>query len=379
MIRRIYLHNFRSFLNFEIELGPFQLLMGPNGAGKTALFDALEGIRQLVGEGRRVHEVFPPSELSTGFSAREDASMRMELDLEGNEGRYQYGLVIEFDTEQGLQRIGEEWLTYSGESSGGRLFYLAQGQAHLYRDDHSEGPVFPMDWHQSGVGFLMRSRDNTRLSWFKEQVQRQVIVKLAPREMQDESRQEASRPSGDLGNFADWYRHLQQADPECILELTEDLRERLPGFRSLRFRDAGEGKLLYADFESQSGGTHSLRFCQLSDGQRALVALYTLLHAFPEGEEAPTICIDEPENFLALPEIQPWLDQLSDTVEQGHLQVLLISHHPRLMNFLAAEQGVWLERDRDVGPTRARAIGPTEGDAPVKLDELVERGWLHGS
>ena len=198
MLRRVYLHNFRSFLNFEVELSEFQLFMGPNGTGKTALFDALNGVRQLIGEGGRVYDVFPPSELSSGFS-NQDAVMSLELDLEGNGGLYQYGLMIEFDKEQGLQRIGEEWLSYNG----GRLFYARQGEAHLYRDDYSEGPVFPMDWHQSGVGFLMRSRDNTRLSWFKDQLQRQFVIKLEPRQMRDESRQETFRPSEDLANFPD--------------------------------------------------------------------------------------------------------------------------------------------------------------------------------
>ncbi len=373
MIRRIYLHNFRCFLNFELDLNDCQLLMGPNGGGKTALFDALNGLRRLIVDSERIETVFPPSELAMGF-AGQDSVMQIELDIDGNGGRYRYGVAIEFDEQQGLQRITEEWLTYNQ----GQLFYAQQGEAHLYRDNHTEGPVFPMDWHLSGVGFLMPSRDNTLLTWFKEQLQRQVVVKLEPRQMLDESRAETPRPRSDLANFADWYRYLVQAMPERMLELTQDLRERLPGFRSLRFREAGDGKLLFADFETEDGATRSLRFGQLSDGQRALIALYSLLHTIPN-ESGATLCIDEPENFLALPEIQPWLDTLSDTVEQGPLQALLISHHPHLMNFLAAEQGLWLERYREVGPSRIRAIGPEESSAPIKLDELIAQGWLHAS
>lgn len=43
----------------------------------------------------------------------------------------------------------------------------------------------------------------------------------------------------------------------------------------------------------------------------------------------------EPENFLALPEIQPWLLQMADKVEQEACQIFFISHHPELINYLA--------------------------------------------
>ena len=40
------------------------------------------------------------------------------------------------------------------------------------------------------------------------------------------------------------------------------------------------------------------------------------------GENTSTLCLDEPENFLALPEIQPWLVALHDRCSGGEVQAL---------------------------------------------------------
>jgi ABC-type Mn2+/Zn2+ transport system ATPase subunit len=371
MLTRIYIHNFRTFINFELELMPMQLFMGPNGAGKTALLEVIERLRCFICEGRRVHDVFPLHERSAGLAGA-SGNMHVELDMRHrDEGVFRYGLEIDCNIDQGLQRVVKEWLHYNEKP----LFQAKKGEAQLYRDDHTEGPRFPMDWSLSGVGFLMEGRDNRLLAAFKQRLNRVFFVRIQPHAMEEESRAEAPRPQSNLSNLADWYRYLVQAQPDRVHEAVNDLRERLPGFRSLRFREAGDGKILLADFEAEQGGVVSLRFKTLSDGQKATIALYMLLRALPDSSGA-VLCIDEPENYLALPEIQPWLDELTDLSDADDFQVLLISHHPRMVNLLAAEQGMWLERQGDTGPTRMKAIGPERAEAPIKLDELIERGWL---
>lgn len=44
---------------------------------------------------------------------------------------------------------------------------------------------------------------------------------------------------------------------------------------------------------------------ELSDGQRYLLALYMILHFLMA--KGHTVFIDEPDNFISLREIQPWL------------------------------------------------------------------------
>ncbi len=114
-------------------------------------------------------------------------------------------------------------------------------------------------------------------------------------------------------------------------------------------------------------------FDDLSDGQRALVGLYALLHCGLT--EHSTLCIDEPDNFVALTEIQPWLLHLIDRGQDTNSQVFLASHHPELLNQLATHNGVIVERI-DAGPTRVRPFAPPN-DTTLPPAEIIARGWEH--
>jgi hypothetical protein len=96
-----------------------------------------------------------------------------------------------------------------------------------------------------------------------------------------------------------------------------------------------------------------------------------LLH-FLSGSGA-TLCLDEPDNFVALSEIQPFLLALR---EQVGLQTLLISHHPEVINLLAPGSGLQFERVSG-GPVR---VSPFQAppDTAVPAAELVARGWEDG-
>src|SRR5262245_1925644 len=51
VINRIYIDNYKCFVNFEYHPGSLQLLMGSNGTGKTAVLDILEILREFVAAG----------------------------------------------------------------------------------------------------------------------------------------------------------------------------------------------------------------------------------------------------------------------------------------------------------------------------------------
>jgi hypothetical protein len=115
-----------------------------------------------------------------------------------------------------------------------------------------------------------------------------------------ESAQEELRPSSHMENYASWYRHLSQ-DQGMAFRLTETLRDVLHGFEHFRFEQVGEQhrllKLYFADGEGHAPIGYSL--ADLSDGQRTLIALYTLLSKACADESCKYIlCLDEPDNFI---------------------------------------------------------------------------------
>ena len=48
MLTRIYIDNFRSFVNFEYRPETKQLLLGPNGSGKSTLLEAIRYLKLFV-------------------------------------------------------------------------------------------------------------------------------------------------------------------------------------------------------------------------------------------------------------------------------------------------------------------------------------------
>jgi AAA15 family ATPase/GTPase len=48
MLKRIYIDNFRCFVNFEYKPEQMQLLLGANGSGKSSLLDAIRLVKALL-------------------------------------------------------------------------------------------------------------------------------------------------------------------------------------------------------------------------------------------------------------------------------------------------------------------------------------------
>jgi hypothetical protein len=96
-----------------------------------------------------------------------------------------------------------------------------------------------------------------------------------------------------------------------------------------------------------------LRLDEIFDGQRALVALYSLIRL--ASGQGYTLFLDEPDNYVALAEIQPWLIDLADACGGNIPQAVLCSHHPELIDYLGADRGVFLEHELS-GVTRAKAL-----------------------
>ena len=373
MLKRVYVNNFRCMVNFEQTFSGINLLMGPNGAGKSTLFDVLYRVRQFIADGEKASDIYPLSDFTNWFVTGPGERI-IELDVEGNGGRYRYRLKLWHHTDHpGEVFVREETLKHNDQP----LFEFIDGKAQIHYGDDRENQKFPMDYSRSGLGVLQLQEHQSynKLIWFRNWLKGLRVLRINPALMGAESRHEVRSPDLQLTNYASWFRHLSQERQGQVFDLTVALRDILPGFDSFSLREAGEAKMLWVGFKDPNGRVRHLKLNQLSEGQRALIALYTLLHCSPE-EEPSTLCVDEPENFLALPEVQLWLNLVQERSDNGQGQAILISHHPRIINFLArGDSGIWLERD-GTGPTRTKRISLDCEGGGLTAAELVERGWI---
>jgi energy-coupling factor transporter ATP-binding protein EcfA2 len=354
MLKRVYVDNFGCLVNFEFRPSQVNLLLGRNGSGKTTLLDVLRRLRDVVVFGHRVPDVFP---LFTKTQWETRPRQRFEIEIEDADETYAYVLVIEQDPKTG-PRIQEEILSVGGKP----LFRLGEGKIHLFGDDHAPGPSFAFQAPYSPIASHASAGSKMRV--FLDFLEKIWIFRLNPWLLMDASstsEQAALTESG--SNFPSWYRGLVQAQPEISSSIRDSLKQVLPGFEGFRLPDWGQAgtRLLVADFSRPAGGpTYVLTLANLSEGQRCLVILYSILHAI--AGRATMLVIDEPDNFVALQEIQPWLNLLRQAIEDQNTQLVVISHNPDVIDYLAADSAYLFTRPSgDVTVCREFPVDRSQG------------------
>lgn len=367
MIKRLYIDNYKSLVNFELRLGELTLLLGRNGVGKTSVLDVMFALQRLLtGEGKVTDkEVFPPRTLTRW---QDRPTQVIELDLVVKKDDLRYRLEVEHDRPSNRARIISEKL----HSQGKPLFSFEMGEVSLYRDDHSKGPQYSSDWAESALARVPSRNDNKRLSSFLECIRKVIVCGLYPASFATESSAAEAMLSRDARNFASWYQHLVLERQDLVADFTFALREVIEGFRGIRSPSVGlDSRALMIQLD-QAKEKYELRFDEISDGQRALIALYALVY-LTKGE-GYTLFLDEPDNYIALSEIQPWLMALSDACGEDVPQAVLCSHHPELIDYLSNDQGLLLQRESS-GATVARPSSELSAEGGLRLSEVIARGW----
>lgn len=362
-IARLYANNYRCLVNFELTPGRRSLLLGYNGSGKSSVFDVLLAVHMLVIGGSEAKEAFPVDTV-TKFTGSN--KQRFELDVQTDRGTLHYELALLHDMEKKIAAITLEALTLDDRPA----YRFADGEVHLYGDDGNPlREPFPASPQRSFLAALEPKAQSPAAS-FKEFVDECWPIRLEPARIGAVAPREEAALDTDAVNFASWCRHVLQENPDHIQRAQETLREIIPGFQRLRMQSAGRAKVLVTTFRYPEGDAYDLDFNTLSDGQKVLFVLYVLLHDVARSTHL--LCLDEPDNFVSLREIQPFLVELDKISDETGLQVLLVSHSPEVIDYVGASDAILLER-LDGGFTRVRTI---EAKGTLRLSELMARGWL---
>jgi len=366
MLKRVYIDNFRSFVNFELRLGQQQLILGLNGSGKSTLLEVLRAIKRLV-TGDAHPELLFPETTRTRWQTLSRQTFELDVDLGAS---YQFKLELDSWGSPARTRIKREIVICDRRP----VFEFVEGEVHLFNDHFEHKVTYPFDWFRSALATVQRRPENTKLMQFKNWIENLHCLQLNPHSMSERTEREDAEPAFDMSNFASWYRHMTQERQDSASKLQDHLRQIIPGFESLDLRSAGANlRVLAVRFAippiSSPSNSFEVAFGELSDGQRVLICLYALLNFV--AKDNACLFLDEPENYIAIPEIQPWLMDLRDRIEDLGGQVILISHHPEIVNYLAPEFGLVFERDGP-GPVRVRNYKP---DRSLPPSEQIARGW----
>ena len=360
MLTRIYIDNFRSFVNFDYRLERKQLLLGANGTGKSSLLDAIRYVQRFV---KGVDNPFTQS-TRTRWQDRPLQVVEIGAFLEGKE--YVYRVEIRFASDTRQLSVNLESLRVSGTP----VFELANGEIRFFPNDGNQAMAVPLETDESALYLSRLSNSYVRrfVEWLESV--HCFDIDAYPGKMDESADKEERQPDYELENIAGWYRYLVQAYPDENARFLESLRTTLDGFQTLRFSSDEDGiRELRAVFAAPNKKRVNYSLSELSDGQRKLIGLYMILHF--EMARGHTVFIDEPDNFIALREIQPWLLAAEEAVEDHNAQLVVVSHHPELLNQWASEYGLRFFREGN-GHVRTERF---KLDPDLQPSELMARGW----
>lgn len=384
MLKKLRIKNYRTFENVTIEFGRINLLMGVNGTGKTSVFDVLAGLRRLIVERRPVEECFPEASIPRRLEVLAGPfDQCFEVTVEGSEGTFVYSLEIEHRGTSRVPRIKSESLHL-----GAALVLRRIGTSVEVGDQvgRAAGTTLGLALSQALAVVAALAPEG----WIGEQVAtfRGILERLSryhanAYSMSSDARTADVEPREDLSNLGAWLRSLIESHGASGSELDEVGGRVLPEFLRFGFwfREDGEsrmgvvqshaGAFVPSEFECRAPNFVLIHLDELSHGQRALLALYALLH-FKLRPDA-ILCIDEPDNFVSLREIQPWLLEAMDRAEDNDAQLILASHHPELVDLIGGPHGILFERD-GAGATTVRKFPVS--DSPLLVSEQLARGWI---
>jgi len=375
MFKRLFVDNYKCFVNFTLDLQEMTLLAGYNGAGKTSVLDIMHSLRELLAGRAKVSDpgMFPASS-KTAWQKTDVQTIELHADVLGDELRYR--LQVEHSPQRNLVRISHESLTDIG---GNPLFQFEGGEVRLFRDDHSAGPVYSADWSDSAMARVPERNDNKRLSRFLKTIRNMIVCSLNPASFEYETGQPEITLDRDIGNFSSWFQHVQLEDPGKVEAFKTAIMNVIDGLDQIRLQQTGLNKRALMIRFGNGENRYELALDALSDGQRALIALYAL--TCMSSGLGHTLLLDEPENYVALAEIQPWLMELDERCGESIPQAVICTHHPEIIDFLGTDYGLCLLREQS-GATRiknlseiARSYTTNDSRTNLRLSELLARGW----
>lgn len=362
MLTRLHIDNFRCFVNFDYRPDRKQLLLGANGSGKSSLIDAIRFLKQFIGGDQN------PFTQSTRTRWQERPLQVFEIEALLERKKYEYRLEIEFESDTKRSSVNLERLQVSGTT----VFEFANGQIRFFLDNGKQPTAARPETSKSALHLSQLS--NPHVDRFVKLMDKVDCFRIDayPTAIDEKADREERLPDYELQNLVGWYQHSLSNHPDKNVEFLNSMASVMEGFQALRLSSEEDGvKKLRCDFLGPSNARVSYSLPELSEGQRCLLALYMILHFLIA--QGHTVFVDEPDNFIALREIQPWLLAAETAVEDSHGQLVLVSHHPEILNQWASQFGLYFFREKN-GHVRAEKF-KADPNGNLQPSELIARGW----
>lgn len=349
MLTRLYIHNFRCFENFQMDLREYSsvLLLGKNGAGKSGIGAVLRMFQSIARGQNRVGVLVQPRDLAWNRTA---VPIIVEIEGEYRGFSFSYRLGFEYPENFKELRVAEESLSINGEE---RLF-RERGQVTI-------PSRFTVDWHLVALPILRPESPQDPARLLLDWMARMIVLEPLPVLIDGESSGESLLPERDGVNLGDWFAGLQGQWPHTYSQIADFLRDLLPDLKYIENRPVGpDAKILYCHFAAADGKPTPIPFAMLSSGEKCyFLGALTLAALEAYG---PLVCYwDEIDNHLTMSEVGHFVMSLRRGAQKGS-QLLVTSHNPEAIRKFSEDNTFYLSRASHKVPTRMRLASELEYD-----------------
>jgi hypothetical protein len=287
--------------------------------------------------------------------------MRFEFEVVLDNHVFAYTLALELPQRFREVRVLEEQLSMDGH----RLFSRDIADVVLHRK--KEQGSFTIDWHLAalpviGAPVAGSSRPNL-VQWLANM----ILLAPVPQAMLGEAQGVDAALNQTASNLADWLADLLEGYPAAYTTIVEHLQKVMPDLASFRFERLGrDTRALMVQF-AQEQSSFELPISELSDGEKCFFLSAVLLAA--NQLKQPVFAFwDEPDNFLAVGEVNQFIVALKRSFLRRKGQLFITSHNPETVNCFA-QDSIWVMGRRNrLEPSIVR-----------RLDELLAlRGTTAG-
>jgi predicted ATPase len=378
MITQIEIDGFKTFQDFKLELGPFQVIVGVNGTGKSNLFDALRLLSRLAdadlrtafqdlrGEAGELFRLLPDGQPTNKIKMAVELfidrhirdSWGAEAELKFTRLRYEVHIERRAD-ERGLERLyvehesltplargSDAWLKrhlareanrWLPRLTGGRSPFISTSPKDdrptiaLHQDGRSGKQASVAERVERTILSGVTNTEFPHAFGVREEMRAWRFLQLNPEVLRQPGEMLAPTVvAPDGSNLPSALARMQSEDALLLNDVSRDLANLVPGITGVEIEEdtARERYLIRA--RTEDGNTFSSRV--LSDGTLRMLALVTLKN---DPQHKGVLCFEEPENGVhpfRLGQMAQLLRDLatdfSDSEQQGlPLRQLLVNTH----------------------------------------------------
>ncbi len=307
MIKKVHIENFKCFKDFDIELGPFNVLIGLNDSGKTAFLQAV-----------MITAVAPPNAvLPLGNLADEIGLTMGEVNFWRGISTSPIAIQIQGSKESREPRL--DWASLQVKSSDGTSFVSRMEGVEQAPD---QGAHLNADWKKQ---------------WFAE-----VIGKAGYYHFDPDALRQPSQQSGDmykLGStglgFPTFLDDILRQDRSAFASLEQQFYERFPNYSKITIdKVPGAGDVAYV-VNFHTPYNKRLPAASVSDGVMLSLAYIALRH---EPDPPQILLLEEPESRVHHASLKEIVVTLRDLCQNKDVQVIMTTHSPYLLDCVEPEE-----------------------------------------